>query len=82
MSIFVDETTKVVYQGLTGGQGSFYGKLNRAYGTQVVAGTSPKKAGTDVDGILSADPRRVPAVQRMQHLARAEEAWARACTAC
>ncbi len=51
MSIFVDETTKVVYQGLTGGQGSFYGKLNRAYGTQVVAGTSPKKAGTDVDGI-------------------------------
>src|SRR6476619_5004285 len=51
VSIFVDETTKVVYQGLTGGQGSFYGKLNRAYGTQVVAGTSPKKAGTDVDGI-------------------------------
>jgi succinyl-CoA synthetase alpha subunit len=51
MSIFVDEHTKVVYQGLTGGQGSFYGKLNRDYGTQVVAGTSPKKAGTDVDGI-------------------------------
>ncbi len=51
MSIFVDESTKVVYQGLTGGQGSFYGKLNRDYGTQVVAGTSPKKAGTDVDGI-------------------------------
>src|SRR3954466_7847116 len=51
VSIFVDENTKVVYQGLTGGQGSFYGKLNRAYGTQVVAGTSPKKAGTDVDGI-------------------------------
>ena len=51
MSIFVDETTKVVYQGLTGGQGSFYGLLNRDYGTQVVAGTNPKKAGTDVDGI-------------------------------
>jgi len=51
VSIFVDENTKVVYQGLTGGQGSFYGKLNRDYGTQVVAGTSPKKAGTDVDGI-------------------------------
>ena len=51
MSIFVDETTKVVYQGLTGGQGRFYGLLNRDYGTQVVAGTSPKKAGTDVDGI-------------------------------
>ena len=51
MSIFVDETTKVVYQGLTGSQGRFYGLLNRDYGTQVVAGTNPKKAGTDVDGI-------------------------------
>ncbi len=51
MSIFVDETTKVVYQGLTGSQGRFYGLRNRDYGTQVVAGTNPKKAGTDVDGI-------------------------------
>ncbi len=51
MSIFVDDTTKVVYQGLTGSQGRFYGMLNREYGTQVVAGTNPKKAGTDVDGI-------------------------------
>ena len=51
MSIFVDENTKVVYQGLTGSQGRFYGLLNRDYGTQVVAGTNPKKAGTDVDGI-------------------------------
>ncbi len=51
MSIFVDETTKVVYQGLTGSQGRFYGLLNREYGTQVVAGTNPKKAGSDVDGI-------------------------------
>ena len=51
MSIFVDENTKVVYQGLTGSQGRFYGLLNRDYGTKVVAGTNPKKAGTDVDGI-------------------------------
>jgi len=51
VSIFVDENTKVVYQGLTGRQGQFYGLRNRDYGTQVVAGTSPKKAGTDVDGI-------------------------------
>jgi len=51
MSIFVDEETKVVYQGLTGSQGTFYGLRNRAYGTQVVAGTNPKKAGTDVEGI-------------------------------
>jgi succinyl-CoA synthetase alpha subunit len=51
VSIFVDENTKVVYQGLTGSQGRFYGLLNREYGTQVVAGTNPKKAGTDVEGI-------------------------------
>jgi succinyl-CoA synthetase alpha subunit len=51
MSIFVNKNTKVVYQGLTGSQGQFYGMRNKAYGTQVVAGTHPKKAGTDVDGV-------------------------------
>jgi succinyl-CoA synthetase alpha subunit len=51
MAIFVDENTKVLYQGLTGSQGRFYGLRNRDYGTQVVAGVNPKKAGTDVDGI-------------------------------
>jgi len=51
MSIFVDEKTKVIYQGLTGSQGRYYGLLNREYGTQVVGGTNPKKAGSDVDGI-------------------------------
>ncbi len=51
MSIFVDENTKVIYQGLTGSTGRYYGLLNKEYGTQVVAGTNPKKAGTDVEGI-------------------------------
>jgi succinyl-CoA synthetase alpha subunit len=51
VAIFVDENTKVVYQGLTGSQGRFHGLRNRAYGTKVVAGTNPKKAGTDVDGV-------------------------------
>ena len=51
MSIWLDENSKVVYQGLTGSQGRFYGLRNRDYGTNVVAGTNPKKAGTDVDGI-------------------------------
>ncbi len=51
MAIFVDQDTKVIYQGLTGSQGSFYGSRNAEYGTQVVAGTHPKKAGTDVNGV-------------------------------
>ena len=51
MSIFVDQTTKFVVQGLTGGQGRFHGLRNRDYGTQVVAGVTPGKGGTDVDGV-------------------------------
>jgi len=51
MSILVNADTKVIVQGLTGGQGKFYGLRNRAYGTKVVGGVSPKKAGTDVEGI-------------------------------
>jgi succinyl-CoA synthetase alpha subunit len=51
MAIFADENTRVVVQGLTGSQGRFYGLRNRDYGTKVVAGTNPKKAGTDVEGI-------------------------------
>ena len=38
-------------QGLTGGQGRFHGLRNRAYGTKVVAGVTPGKGGTDVEGI-------------------------------
>jgi len=51
MSIFVNENTKVLVQGLTGGQGRFHGLRNRDYGTQVVAGVTPGKAGQDVEGI-------------------------------
>ncbi len=51
MSIFVDESTKVIVQGLTGSQGRFHGLRNRDYGTQVVAGVTPGKGGTDVEGI-------------------------------
>src|SRR5438045_7023260 len=51
MSIFVDENTKVIVQGLTGGQGRFHGLRNRDYGTKVVAGVTPGKGGQDVEGI-------------------------------
>jgi succinyl-CoA synthetase alpha subunit len=51
VSIFVDENTRVVVQGLTGGQGRFHGLRNRDYGTKVVAGVTPGKGGTDVDGV-------------------------------
>ena len=51
MAIFIDSETKVLVQGLTGGQGRFHGLRNRDYGTQVVAGVTPGKGGQDVDGI-------------------------------
>jgi succinyl-CoA synthetase alpha subunit len=51
VSILVNADTRVIVQGITGGQGRFYGLRNRAYGTLVVGGVSPKKAGTDVEGI-------------------------------
>src|SRR6478752_982484 len=51
MAIFVDADTKVIVQGLTGGQGRFHGLRNRDYGTQVVAGVTPGKGGQDVEGV-------------------------------
>ena len=51
MAVWLTEKSKVVVQGLTGSQGQFYGLRNRDYGTNIVAGTNPRKAGTDVDGI-------------------------------
>jgi len=51
MSIFVTKETRVIVQGITGSQGRFYALRNRDYGTQVVGGVSPKKAGSDVEGI-------------------------------
>lgn len=51
MSIYVDATTAVVVQGLTGSQGRFHALRNRAYGTNVVAGVTPGKGGADVEGI-------------------------------
>jgi len=51
VSILVDESTKLVVQGITGREGQFHTLRNKAYGTNVVAGVTPGKAGQDVDGI-------------------------------
>ena len=51
MAIFVDKNTKVIVQGLTGGQGRFHGLRNRDYGTKIVGGVTPGKGGENVEGI-------------------------------
>jgi succinyl-CoA synthetase alpha subunit len=50
LSIFIDENTRVVVQGLTGEQGRFHAARMTEYGTRVVAGVTPGKAGQQVDG--------------------------------
>jgi len=51
MSVLVDEDTRVVVQGITGGEGKFHTRQMVEYGTNVVAGTSPGKGGGAIDGI-------------------------------
>jgi succinyl-CoA synthetase alpha subunit len=50
MSILVDETTRVLVQGITGKEGTFHAARCREYGTKVVGGTSPGKGGTTHEG--------------------------------
>jgi succinyl-CoA synthetase alpha subunit len=52
VSIFLDEKTKVVIQGISPtGQGLYHATRNRAYGTNVVAGTNPRRGGEVIEGI-------------------------------
>jgi succinyl-CoA synthetase alpha subunit len=51
MAILLDRESKVLVQGITGKEGSFHALRNKAYGTQVVAGVTPGKAGQSVDGV-------------------------------
>ncbi|MBF6619421.1 MAG: succinate--CoA ligase subunit alpha [Patulibacter sp.] len=51
MSVLVTKDTKLAVAGITGREGSFHTLNNRSYGTNVVGGVNPKKAGENVEGI-------------------------------
>jgi succinyl-CoA synthetase alpha subunit len=51
MSILVDESTRLLVQGITGGEGSFHTERCQEYGTRVVAGVTPGKGGSQHLGV-------------------------------
>ena len=51
MSVLVDEKTKVIVQGITGGEGSFHTEQMLEYGTQVASGVTPGKGGQEIQGV-------------------------------
>ena len=50
MSIYIDKSSRVVIQGITGRDGSFHARQMREYGTNVVSGVTPGKGGQKFDG--------------------------------
>ena len=52
MSIFIDNGTRLLIQGITGRDGSFHAKQMMEYGTQVVAGVTPGKGGQQFEGTV------------------------------
>jgi len=50
MSILVDRSTRLIVQGITGGEGTFHTRQMLDYGTNVVAGVTPGKGGTSYSG--------------------------------
>ncbi|MCK4845551.1 MAG: succinate--CoA ligase subunit alpha, partial [Candidatus Heimdallarchaeota archaeon] len=68
MAILIDETTKVIVQGITGKQGNFHSKSMIDYGTKIVAGVTPGKGGQETLGIPVFDSMK-EAVNETQALA-------------
>ena len=64
MSVLVDESTRLVVQGITGGEGSFHTRQMVEYGTKVVAGVTPGKGGQMFDGKIPVFNTVEEAVQR------------------
>jgi len=62
MSIIVDETTKVIVQGITGNEGAFHAKQMIQYGTRVVGGVTPGKGGQIFNGVPVFNTVRVAVV--------------------
>jgi len=52
VSIFIDETTRLVVQGVTGRDGSFHTRQMIGYGTKIVAGVTPGKGGSLFEGVV------------------------------
>jgi succinyl-CoA synthetase alpha subunit len=52
VSIFIDRSTRLVVQGITGRDGSFHSRLMMEYGTPVVAGVTPGKGGQRFEGTV------------------------------
>lgn len=51
MGIIVNNSIRAIVQGITGTQGRFHTRLMLEFGTKIVAGTSPGKGGTSVEGV-------------------------------
>lgn len=51
MSILINKNSRFIVRGITGGQGSFHTKMMLDYGTNIVAGVTPKKGGQTIEGV-------------------------------
>jgi len=51
MAILVDKDSRIIVQGITGGQGTFHSGAMLEYGTKIVAGVTPGKSGEQIHGI-------------------------------